>query len=158
VGVPGGTGGQRTTSLNLSPIGMERPRRSLVSVPPESRPNPDDIMSALCEAFRSSRGPGEGLDGHKGTPAERTFEAGAVWVRKVLSSGVDRANVELDPEKVALLVNLDPPKTNHAHADLWFFELGEGHRRTGPKYSLNVVCRKVWLYESGVPGRVTRGH
>ena len=117
-------------------------------------------MSALREAFRSGRGPREApsidTQGDKGTPGEGTFEVGATWVRKVLSPEVDRANFELEPEKVALRldVNLDPRSTNPAHADLWFCELGEGHRRTGDKYSLNVVDRKVWLYKTGAPGRV----
>jgi hypothetical protein len=77
-------------------------------------------------------------------------------VREVLSPEVERANSELKPEEVALSldVNLDPRSTNHAHADLWFCELGDGNRRTGPKYSLNVIDRKVWLYKAGAPGRV----
>ena len=38
---------------------------------------------------------------------------GAAWVRKVLSPEDDRANFELEPEKVALPleVNLDPRQT-----------------------------------------------
>jgi hypothetical protein len=81
---------------------------------------------------------------------------GVGWVREVLCPAVDRANSELKPEDVALRldVNLDPRSTNHAHADLWFCELGDGHGRTGAKYSLNVVDRKVWLYKEGVPGRM----
>jgi hypothetical protein len=121
-------------------------------------------MSALREAFRSGCGPREtpsiDTQADKGTPGEGTFEVGAAWVGKVLSPEVDRANFELEPEKVALRldVNLDPRSTNHAHADLWFCELGEGHRRTGAKYSLNVVNRKVWLYKTGAPGMRARRH
>lgn len=37
--------------------------------------------------------------------------------------------------------------TNHAHADFWLSERGEGQRAVGSKYSVNVLRgQNVWLY------------
>jgi hypothetical protein len=56
--------------------------------------------------------------------------------------------------RLQLDLNLDPRSTNHAHADFWLSELGEGQRAVGPKYSVNVLGGKnVWLYKPGAPGR-----
>ena len=69
---------------------------------------------------------------------------------------IDRANAELQPVHIAfqLDLNLDPRSTNHAHADFWLSELGEGQRAVGPKYSVNVLGgQNVWLYKPGAPGR-----
>ena len=44
--------------------------------------------------------------------------------------------------------------TNHAHADFWMSETGEGHCAAGPKYSINVIDgQSVRLYKPGEPGR-----
>jgi hypothetical protein len=87
----------------------------------------------------------------------RTFESGAQWVRRILTPAIEQANTDLKPEDVGIQldVNLDPRSTNHAHADFWLSELGDGHRAVGPKYSVNVVGGQiVWLYKAGAPGRV----
>src|ERR1700754_178183 len=83
-----------------------------------------------------------------------SFRDGAEWVRRVLVPTIDQSNAELQPVDVAfqLDLNLDPRSTNHAHADFWLSELGEGQRAVGPKYSINVLGGKnVWLYKPGVP-------
>jgi hypothetical protein len=113
-------------------------------------------MSSLREAFRSGLGPPSSpSNAPAATRAQGVFEVGVGWVRDVLCPEVDRANSELLPEGVALRlnVNLDSRSTNHAHADLWFCELGDGHRRNGTRYSLNVIDRSVWLYKGAAPGR-----
>jgi hypothetical protein len=118
-------------------------------------------VPALRDAFMNGRewagerrkaaGGSEGAN-----PSAPTFEAGAEWVRRVLVPAIERANSELQPVDVAfrLDLNLDPRSTNHAHADFWLSELGEGQRAVGPKYSINVLGgQNVWLYKPGVPGQ-----
>jgi hypothetical protein len=68
---------------------------------------------------------------------------------------IDRANAELQPVHIAFQLdfNLDLRSTNHAHADFWLSERGEGQRAVGPKYSVNVLGgQNVWLYKPGAPG------
>lgn len=84
------------------------------------------------------------------------FRDGAEWVRQVLVPAIEQGNAELHGVDVAfqLDLNLDPRSTNHAHADFWLSELGEGQRAVGPKYSINVLGgQNVWLYKPGAPGR-----
>jgi hypothetical protein len=118
-------------------------------------------VPALRDAFISGRrhsriDPKAGKDQtakHKAS----SFQNGAEWVRDVLVPAIECGNAELAPENVAfrLDLNLDPRSTNHAHADVWLTELGEGERAAGPKYSINVIGgRTVWLYRPGVPGYV----
>jgi hypothetical protein len=112
----------------------------------------------LREAFKSGRFQESPPNARHSEEAasEDGFETGACWVRQVLEPTIERANSELKPEEVEvrLDLNLDPRSTNHAHADFWFSELREGHRRMGPKYSLNVRGQEVWLFKAGQPGRV----
>jgi hypothetical protein len=117
-------------------------------------------VTALREAFTSGR---ESARQHvKATDDDRqghpppAFQNGAEWVRRVLVPAIDRGNSELQPEHVAfqLDLNLDPRSTNHAHADFWLSEIGEGQRTVGPKYSINILGgHSVWLYKAGGPGR-----
>jgi hypothetical protein len=84
------------------------------------------------------------------------FQAGAEWVRRILVPAIDRGNTDLQPVHVAIQLdlNLDPRSTNHAHADFWLTETGEGQRAVGPKYSINVLGgQNVWLYKPDAPGR-----
>ena len=84
------------------------------------------------------------------------FQADAEWVRQVLVPAIDQGNTDLQPMHVAfqLDVNLDPRSTNHAHADFWLTEMGEGQRAVGPKYSINVLGgQNVWIYKTDAPGR-----
>lgn len=46
-------------------------------------------------------------------------------------------------------VNLDPRSTDHPHAGFWFCELGDGPRRTGAKYSLNVIDQRCGCTSPG---------
>jgi hypothetical protein len=95
-------------------------------------------------------------DGPQAEHPSSTFGDGAEWVRRVLVPAIDRANAELQPVHIAfqLDLNLDPRSTNHAHADFWLSELGEGQCAVGPKYSVNVLGgQNVWLYKPGAPGR-----
>jgi hypothetical protein len=88
--------------------------------------------------------------------AASTFQDGAEWVRRVLIPAIERGNPELEPEHVAfqLDLNLDPRSTNHAHADFWLSETGEGQRAVGPKHSINILGgQSVWLFKAGGPGR-----
>jgi hypothetical protein len=56
------------------------------------------------------------------------------------------ANAELQPVHIAF-------QLDHAHADFWLSERGEGQRAVGPKYSVNVLGgQNVWLYKPGAPG------
>ena len=118
-------------------------------------------MPALRDAFMNGRELGRralGSGGRTGSgpPPASTFQVGAEWVRQVLVPAIERGNAELQPVHVAfkLDLNLDPRSTNHAHADFWLSELGEGQRAVGPKYSINVLGgQNVWLYKPGVPGR-----
>ena len=118
-------------------------------------------MPALRDAFMNGREwGGERRKAAGGPEADHpsapTFQAGAEWVRRVLVPAIERANTELQPVDVAfkLDLNLDPRSTNHAHADFWLSELGEGQRAVGPKYSINVLGgQNVWLYKPGVPGQ-----
>jgi hypothetical protein len=122
---------------------------------------PEPTVPALRDAFVNGREwAGERRKAAGGTeadsPSATTFQAGADWVRRVLVPAIERANAELQPVDVAfkLDLNLDPRSTNHAHADFWLSELGEGQRAVGPKYSINVLGgQNVWLYKPGVPGR-----
>jgi hypothetical protein len=59
----------------------------------------------------------QGRDVQKDHSADR-FSSGAEWVRVVLIPAIERGNVELQPERVAIRLdlNLDPRSTNHAHA------------------------------------------
>ena len=122
---------------------------------------PEPTVPALRDAFMNRReGAGERRKAAGGPEADHpsapTFQAGAEWVRRVLVPAIERANTELQPVDVAfkLDLNLDPRSTNHAHADFWLSELGEGQRAVGPKYSINVLGgQNVWLYKPGVPGR-----
>ena len=85
-----------------------------------------------------------------------TFQNGAEWVRRILIPVIERGNPDLEPEHVAfqLDLNLDPRSTNHAHADFWLSETGEGQRAVGPKHSINILGgQSVWLYKAGGPGR-----
>ena len=117
-------------------------------------------MPALRDAFMNGRErAGERSKTADGPQAEHptsTFGDGAEWVRRVLVPAIDRANAELQPVHIAfqLDLNLDSRSTNHAHADFWLSELGEGQRAVGPKYSVNVLGgQNVWLYRPGAPGR-----
>jgi hypothetical protein len=117
-------------------------------------------MSSLRDALRNGRAlsrpqrdTGSGSD--KEGP-QSSFRTGATWVRDVLVPAIERANAELSADGVAfrLDLNLEPESTNHAHADFWLSELGEGHRASGPKHSLNVIDGEtVWLYKTGAQGR-----
>jgi len=118
-------------------------------------------VPALRDAFTTGRG-------HFGTaPRARedqsakgpgsSFKNGAEWVSNILIPAIEQRNAELQPENVAfqLDLNLDPRSTNHAHADFWLAEMGEGQRAQGPRYSINVIGgQTVWLYKPGVPGHV----
>ena len=115
----------------------------------------------LRDDFLSGRlHPGGASNAREGQTAEHAaspFQNGAEWVRDVLVPAIERGNAELQPENVAfrLDLNLDPQSTNHAHADFWLTEMGEGQRAIGPKYSVNVIGgQTVWLYKPGTPGRV----
>lgn len=117
-------------------------------------------MSALRDAFsrgrqRASNRPAA-AEGHEGAHIASAFHDGVEWVRGVLVPAIDDANAELEAEHIAfrLDLNLDPRSTNHAHADLWLSESGDGQRRHGPKYSINVISGSVWLYKAGAPGRI----
>ena len=117
-------------------------------------------VPALRDAFMNGREwAGErskAADGPGSDHPASTFRDGADWVRRVLVPTIDRGNAELQPVHVAfqLDLNLDPRSTNHAHADFWLSELGEGQRAVGPKYSINVLGgQHVWLYKPGAPGR-----
>ena len=118
-------------------------------------------MPALRDAFMNGREwAGERRKATGGPeaaqPSAPTFQTGAEWVRRVLVPAIERANTELQPVDVAfnLDLNLDSRSTNHAHADFWLSELGDGQRAVGPKYSMNVLDgQNVWLYKPGVPGR-----
>lgn len=122
---------------------------------------PEPTVPALRDAFMNGREwAGERRKAAGGPEADHpsapTFQAGAEWVRRVLVPAIERANTELQPVDVAfrLDLNLDPRSTNHAHADFWLSELGEGQRAVGPKYSINVLGgQNVWLYKPGVPGQ-----
>lgn len=122
---------------------------------------PESTVPALRDAFMNGREwAGERRKAAGGPEADHpsapTFQAGAEWVRRVLVPAIERANTELQPVDVAFRLdrNLDPRSTNHAHADFWLSELGEGQRAVGPKYSINVLGgQNVWLYKPGVPGQ-----
>jgi hypothetical protein len=117
-------------------------------------------VPALRDAFTSGRDAGtvsKAPEGRTGEHPASSFGNGAAWVRDVLAPAIARGNAELEPENVAfrLDLNLDPQSTNHAHADVWLTEAGEGERAVGPKYSINVIGGKtVWLYRPGVPGHI----
>jgi hypothetical protein len=99
-------------------------------------------------------------EGQTAEHAASAFQEGAAWVREVLGPAIERGNAELKPENVAfqLDVNLDPRSTNHAHADFWLSEMGEGQRAVGPKCSINVVGgQTVWLYKPGAELSPTLG-
>ena len=116
-------------------------------------------MPSLRDALRDGRdSQGQGLqdrDVQKDHSADR-FSSGAEWVRVVLVPAIERGNVELQPERVAsgsILISIRR-STNHAHADFWLSETGEGHCATGPKYSINIIDgQSVRLYKPGEPGR-----
>ena len=116
-------------------------------------------MSELRESFASGRGH-SGAATKPGQMAEHAappFQKGAQWVRDVLVPLIERGNAELQPENVAfrLDLNLDPRSTNHAHADFWLTEIGEGERAAGPRHSINVVGGEaVWVYKPGASGRL----
>ena len=117
-------------------------------------------MAALRDAFMNgrerARARSKTADGPQAEHPASTFGDGAEWIRQVLVPAIDRGNAELQPLHIAfqLDLNLDPRSTNHAHADFWLSELGEGQRAVGPKYSVNVLGGKnVWLYKPGAPGR-----
>jgi hypothetical protein len=110
----------------------------------------DAFMNGCERASERSKA----ADGPKADPS--TFRDGAEWVRQVLVPAIEQGNAELQGVDVAfqLDLNLDPRSTNHAHADFWLSELGEGQRAVGPKYSINVLGgQNVWLYKPGAPGR-----
>jgi hypothetical protein len=89
--------------------------------------------------------------------ADHSFASGAVWVCKVLVPAIERGNAELQPENIAvrLDLNLDPRSTNHAHVDFWLTETREGKRAAGQKCSINVIGnQRVWLYRPGLPGQI----
>lgn len=116
-------------------------------------------MPALYDAFMNGREHAHGkspqvADGSDNPAA--AFHVGADWVRQVLVPCIERGNVELQSVQVTieLDLNLDPRSTNHAHADFWLADLGEGPRAVGPKYSINVLGGQcVWLYKAGGQGR-----
>jgi hypothetical protein len=118
-------------------------------------------VPALRDAFTRGRGhfrmdPKPRADEAAGHPAS-AFRNGTEWVRNVLVAAIERGNAELQPENVAFRfdLNLDSRSTNHAHADLWLTEMGEGECAVGPKYSINVIGgRTVRLYRPGVPGHI----
>jgi len=117
-------------------------------------------VAALRDAFMNgrerARARSKTADGPQAEHPASTFGDGAEWIRQVLVPAIDRGNAELQPLHIAfqLDLNLDPRSTNHAHADFWLSELGEGQRAVGPKYSVNVLGGKnVWLYKPGAPGR-----
>jgi hypothetical protein len=113
-------------------------------------------------AFRDAFMEGQEQAGGRAKPIEGVgqptsmFQADAEWVRQVLVPAIDQGNTDLQPMHVAfqLDVNLDPRSTNHAHADFWLTEMGEGQRAVGPKYSINVLGgQNVWIYKTDAPGR-----
>ena len=116
-------------------------------------------MAALCDAFMNGRERARArpktADGPQAEHPASTFGDGAEWIRQVLVPAIDRGNAELQPLHIAfqLDLNLDPRSTNHAHADFWLSELGEGQRAVGPKYSINVLGGKM----SGCTSPVRRG-
>jgi hypothetical protein len=119
------------------------------------------VMSALRDAFVKAKGPSRTSSMVPQTPTAgqvvSSFEKGARWVRDVLVPAIESGNEALEGENVAfqLDVNLDPRSTNHAHADFWMAETGEGQRANGPRHSINVIGGDtVWLYRPGAPGRV----
>ena len=110
-------------------------------------------MAALRDAFMNGReragARSKTADGPQAEHPASTFGDGAEWVRRVLVPAIDRGNAELQPLHIAfqLDLNLDPRSTNHAHADFWLSERGEGQRAVGSKYSVNVLRgQNVWLY------------
>ena len=117
-------------------------------------------MPALRDAFTAGRDqatsrsrPAEGSERQSSRSA---FHDGAAWVQRILVPAIDGANAELQPERIAvrLDLNLDPRSTNHAHADFWLSETGEGQQAQGPRYSINVIDGSIWLYKTGAPGRI----
>jgi hypothetical protein len=113
-------------------------------------------VPALRDAFTRGR-LRPGAAGQTAEHAASPFQNGAEWVQDVLAPAIERGNAELRPENVAfrLDLNLDPRSTNHAHADFWLSEMGEGQGVVGPKYSINVIGgTTVWLYKPGEPGRI----
>ena len=118
-------------------------------------------MPALRDAFTAGRGcfgtaPRVCEDQSAKDPGS-SFKDGAEWVNNILIPAIEQGNAELQPENVAFQLdhNLDPRSTNHAHADFWLAEMGEGQRAPGPRYSINVIGgQTVWLYKPGVPGHV----
>jgi hypothetical protein len=118
-------------------------------------------VPALRDAFRAGRNhsdiAGAGRNNQPAKRPEASFQDGASWVRGALVPAIEQANAELKPEGIAfrLDLNLDPRSTNHAHADFWLTELGEGQRTQGPRFSINVIGgQTVWLYKPGAPGGI----
>jgi hypothetical protein len=119
------------------------------------------VVSALRDAFVKAKDQSRASSAVRQTPAAgqavSSVEKGARWVRDVLVAAIESGNEALEGENVAfqLDVNLDPRSTNHAHADFWMAETGEGQRANGPRYSINVIGGEtVWLYKPGAPGQV----
>src|SRR5215204_2248130 len=100
-------------------------------------------VPALRDAFTTGRGHfGTAPRAREDQPAKdpgSSFKNGAEWVSNILIPAIEQGNAELQPENVAfqLDLNLDPRSTNHAHADFWLAEMGEGQRAQGPRYSIN---------------------
>lgn len=115
-------------------------------------------MSDLRDAFTTARGAPAAREPEGGTSraARSPFETGAGWVRDVLVPAIERANGELQPERIAFAtdLNLDPRSTPHAHADFWLTTLSDGLRAAGARHSLNVIDGEiVMLYRPGAPGQ-----
>jgi hypothetical protein len=116
------------------------------------------IVSDLRDAFTSARGApaAREQEGGGSRPSRSPFETGAAWVRDVLVPAIERANAELQPERIAFAtdLNLDPRSTPHAHADFWLTTLSDGARAAGARHSLNVIDGEiVMLYRPGAPGQ-----
>ena len=118
-------------------------------------------MSALSDALVSGRDHPRPDPIAHADPApgqvDHLFASGAAWVREVLVPAIERGNAELQPENIAIRLdlNLDPRSTNHAHADFWLTETREGERPVGAKCSINVIGgQTVWLYRPGLPGQI----
>lgn len=114
----------------------------------------------MRDAFATGRGQASRdsrlAEGGERQSASAAFHDGTAWVQRILVPAIEGANAELQPEHIAfrLDLNLDPRSTNHAHADFWLSESGEGQQAQGPKYSINVIDRSIWLYKTGAPGRI----
>ena len=116
-------------------------------------------MAALRDAFMNgrerARARSKTADGPPAEHPASTFGDGAEWIRQVLVPAIDRGNAELQPLHIAfqLDLNLDPRSTNHAHADFWLSELGEGQRAVGPNTRSTSSGEKM----SGCTSPVRRG-